>query len=414
MRCVAKLDVPAAQRDAALRALVVKISFDGEQTVEAPLGDFFGSGPGINAYSSLPLGMTKDGEMYSQWVMPFKESCEVTLVNMGKTPITLTGTLVTAPYKWTDASMYFHAKWRIAFDVPTRPMIDWNYLTAKGKGVFAGVAFAIDNPVKDWWGEGDEKIYVDGETFPSHFGTGTEDYYGYAWCWPGVFTHAYHNQPRCDGPGNFGRTSVNRFHILDRIPFAKDFKFDMELWHWKECNVNMAITAYYYALPGATDAFKAIQPADVVLRPAPELQVFKAKDAIEGEKMKIAEKVGVVEQQDWDGDSSGQHLWWRSGQKVGDTVTLSFDAPKAGKYKVLGRFVKARDYGVVQLAVNGQKAGEAIDFYSPQVALTKEMPLGTFELKAGENRLSATITGANEKAVKSYMFGLDYIVLKAE
>ena len=111
--------------------------------------------------------------------------------------------------------MHFHAKWRAQFDVPTRPMIDWNYLTAKGQGVFAGVAFAIDNPVKDWWGEGDEKIYVDGETFPSHFGTGTEDYYGYAWCWPGLFTHAYHAQPRCDGPGNYGRTSVNRFHILD-------------------------------------------------------------------------------------------------------------------------------------------------------------------------------------------------------
>ena len=73
---------------------------------------------------------------------------------------------------------------------------------------------------------------MDGETFPSHFGTGTEDYYGYAWCWPGLFTHAYHAQPRCDGPGNYGRTSVNRFHILDRIPFTKDFKFDMELWHW--------------------------------------------------------------------------------------------------------------------------------------------------------------------------------------
>ena len=46
------------------------------------------------------------------------------------------------------------------------------------------------------------------------------------------FTHAYHAQPRCDGPGNYGRTSVNRFDIIDRIPFTKDFKFDMELWHW--------------------------------------------------------------------------------------------------------------------------------------------------------------------------------------
>ena len=51
-----------------------------------------------------------------------------------------------------------------------------------------------------------------------------EDYYGYAWCFPGLFTHAYHSQSRCDGPGNFGRTSVNRFHVLDRIPFTQDIQ----------------------------------------------------------------------------------------------------------------------------------------------------------------------------------------------
>ena len=181
--------------------------------------------------------------------------------------------------------MHFHAKWRAQFDVPTRPMIDWNYLTAKGKGVFAGVAFAIDNPVKDWWGEGDEKIYVDGETFPSHFGTGTEDYYGYAWCWPALFTHAYHTQPRCDGPGNYGRTSVNRFHILDHIPFTKDFKFDMELWHWHEtCKVNMAVIAYWYARPGASDALQA-DPRRGRHRaaPMPEYVVPRVAGAIEGE-----------------------------------------------------------------------------------------------------------------------------------
>ena len=121
--------------------------------------------------------------------------------------------------------------------------------------------------MKDWWGEGDEKIYVDGESFPSHFGTGTEDYYGYAWCWPGLFTHAYHSQSRCDGPANYGRTSVNRFHIIDRIPFTTDFKFDMELWHWTaKCQVNLAVVAYWYAKPGATDGFKPIRAADAIVR----------------------------------------------------------------------------------------------------------------------------------------------------
>jgi len=344
--------------------------------------------------------------------MPYEKSAEVEVVNMGKQPAKVKLAAVAVPCEWTDRSMRFHAKWRSVFDFPTRPMVDWNYLAAKGKGVFAGVSFAIDNPVKDWWGEGDEKIYVDGETFPSHFGTGTEDYYGYAWCCNEKFVHAYHNQPRCDGPGNYGRTSVNRFHILDRIPFQKDFRFDMELWHWKECQVNMAVTAYWYARPGATDEFKAVQEADVELRPVPEFVVPKAKGAIEGEGMKVLEKAGTVEPQDWGSTSGGQHMWWRGGQKPGDTLVLGFQVEKAGKYHVRAQFLKAVDYGIHQLAINGKKAGDAIDFFNDGVVLTGEQDLGVFDLKEGENRIEATVVGANEKAVKAYMFGLDYLLLK--
>jgi hypothetical protein len=292
-------------------------------------------------------------------------------------------------------------------------MQDWNYLKAQGQGLFAGVAFAIDNPVKDWWGEGDEKIYVDGETFPSHFGTGTEDYYGYAWCWPGLFTHAYHAQSRCDGPGNYGRTSINRFHVLDRIPFTKDFKFDMELWHWHaNCKVNMAVTAYWYARPGSKDGFKTIRAEEAVVRPMPVYVVPRVPGAIEGETMRIVRVQGTAEPQDWNDISGGRHLWWHAGMKPQDTLTVAFPAPKAGKFRVLARFLRAKDYGIHQLAINGENAGGPIDFFNPDVRPGKEVDLGVFELKQGDNEFSATVVGANEKAVKSYMLGLDYILLK--
>lgn len=408
------LTVTSAQREAALRGIVVRVAFDGEPCIEAPLGDLFGSAPGLNPYATLPLGMTAEGEMYCNWFMPFRDSAEVELVNHSPAAATLTGEVALADYRWTEASMHFRAKWRAQFDVPTRPMQDWNYLTAQGRGVFAGVAFAIDNPVKDWWGEGDEKIYVDGESFPSHFGTGTEDYYGYAWCWPGLFTHAYHAQPRCDGPGNYGRTSVNRFHIADRIPFTRDFKFDMELWHWNAtCKVNMAVVSYWYARPGATDSFKSIRPEDAVLRPMPEYVVPRVAGAIEGESLPVRRVVGVADPQDWDGVSGGKHLWWHEGMKPGDTLVVAFPAPKAGKYRVFGRFLRARDYGRHQLAINGQKTGAPIDFYNPQVTPSKEIDLGVLELRGGDNELSVTVDGANPAAVKSYMFGLDYLKLQA-
>ncbi len=403
----------AGNPETALRGIIVRTKFDGEVCVESPLGDFFGSGPGVNPFAALPLGMGKDGEMYSQWFMPFKESALLELENHTRESATLTGELMLKDYDWSARSMHFHAKWRTEFDVPTRPMQDWNYLTAKGQGVFAGVSFTIDNPVKDWWGEGDEKIYVDGETFPSHFGTGTEDYYGYAWCWPAVFTHAYHSQPRCDGPGNYGRTSVNRFHILDRIPFTKDFKFDMELWHWNEkCKVNMAVPAYWYARPGATDSFKPIRAADAIVRPMAAYVVPHVAGAIEAETLKILRVTGTAEPQDWD-LSGGRQLWWHAGMKPGDTLAVAFPAPKAGKYHVFGRFLRAPDYGIHQLTINDRKAGPPIDFYNPGVEAGKEVDLGVFDLKRGDNEFAATVVGANDKAVRAYMLGLDYLRLEA-
>lgn len=408
---VMKVKSPDVQK--ALRGIILKGYFDNNQTIEAPLGDFFGSAPGINPYESLPLGMSKDGTLYCNWVMPFKNNARLEMVGYGNIDAEIQADFTTIPYQWTENTMYFYSKWRVDFDMPTRPMIDWNYLTVSGKGVFGGVAFFIDNPVRDWWGEGDEKIYVDGEKFPSHFGTGTEDYYGYAWCCPELFAHAYHSQSRCDGPGNYGRTSVNRFHIIDRIPFNTQFKFDMELWHWNaKCKVNIAVCAYWYAKAGATDKFKPITPAEAVVKPIPVYTPPRVKGALEGEELKIVKVTGKAEPQDWSGLSNEKHLWWHAGMKPGDTLLLSFPAPAPGKYHVIARFLRAKDYGIHQISINGVKAGEPIDFYNPEVRPSNEIDLGVYELKKEDNQFSVTVIGANEKAIKAYMFGLDYILLK--
>ena len=107
--------------------------------------------------------------------------------------------------------------------------------------------------------------------------------------------------------------------------------------------------------------------------------------------------------------SGGGHLWWREGQKPGDTLTLGFTVPQAAKQRVFGRFLKGTEFCIAQLAINDEKAVEPLDFYNDGVVLTPEIELGTFDLTAGENRLTITITGANEKAVKSHMVGLDYV-----
>ena len=83
----------------------------------------------------------------------------------------------------------------------------------------------------------------------------------------------------------------------------------------------------------------------------------------------------------------------------------------AGKYRLGMQLTKAPDYGIVQLYLDGKKLGEPIDLYRKAVRPTGVLAMGAHELTAGEHKLTVEIVGANEKAVKTYMFGLDYVKL---
>jgi hypothetical protein len=434
--------VEAEKLPEALRGVLLQVWFDDdkEPQIRCPLGDFFGTSPGASTYAALPLtaksepnkvgnsapedddSITRFNEVVtlkSRWVMPYNRSARIELQNHGKKTVIAEPAFHVEPYHWTDRSLYFHAKWRTQ-TMKTRPFRDWTYCDLKGKGVFVGDMLSVMNPVGAWWGEGDEKIYVDGEEFPSWFGTGTEDYYGYAWSDPKPFQHAYHNQTRCDGPGTFGRTSVNRFHILDNIPFTKSFRFDMEVWHWTpNIDVNYAATSYWYARPGATDDFPPVDAKVLQNVPAPP-PLFKIAGAVEGEKLKILGKSGEFEagpqamqefpDGKWSGDS---HLWVRP-PKAGSWVDLELPVPADGKYHVVVYLTKARDYGILQFHLDGPPLGRPIDcFHADAVVATGPVDLGTVSLKKGTVTLRGEVVGTNEKSVGlRYMWGLDCVVLR--
>jgi hypothetical protein len=338
---------------------------------------------------------------------------------MGKRPYQVSLREKAVQHVWSDRSMHFHAKWR-AETLKSRPFSDWTYCDLKGKGVFVGDMLSLTNPVTAWWGEGDEKIFVDGESFPSWFGTGSEDYYGYAWSDPKPFQHAYHNQTLCDGPGTKGRTSVNRFHILDSIPFTTSFKFDMEFWHWTpKIDVPHAATSYWYAQPGATDDFK--EPDTVTVQSVPAAPApYRIIGGLEGENLRIVQKSGDFDAspQDMaafgDGEWSGSsHLWVRPA-KVGEWVDLELPVPVQGRYHVIVYLTKARDYGAVRFSVNGQQLGPTIDcFHADTVVSTGAIDLGSVRLQKGTATLRGEVVGTNPKSDGTrYMWGLDAVVLK--
>jgi len=419
---VLKVKMDFADREdemAALRRLALQIHWDGQKapSVWSPLGDFFGTAPGINEYTSFPLGVTKKDGFYSYWYMPFASGAKVRIVNDGDTARKVHFEAVHAPLTRPIETLgRFHAKWHRDAFLPVEPerAIDWTLLKTTGRGRLVGVMLHVWNPRGGWWGEGDEKFFVDGEKFPSTFGTGSEDYFGYAWCNPTLFQRAFHNQTI--SMGNRGHVSVNRWHITDNIPFQKSFEAAIEKYYPNKKPTLYGAIAYWYQAPGGKDPYAPLA-ADQRWGYCTTPQVWHVKGAIEGERLKVLRKTGNVRPQDMTPFPKGKwsrqsHLWWTNG-KPGDKLVLALTVTQAGTYDIQALLTKARDYGVVQLSLDGQKLGGPIDLYNhPDVITLGPLSLGKRELTKGTHELTVEITGANPKAIKAYMFGLDYILLK--
>lgn len=417
-RVRARLSVPPAPADRdVLRELTVQFQWDGEKNpaVWSPLGDFFGTA-GANTYRSLPLGHGGDEWWYCNWYMPFAEKAELTLANDGKAERTVLIEVSHAPLSQPVARYArFHAKWHRDAFLPPEPErgIDWTMLKTEGAGRFVGVMLHIWNPRGSWWGEGDEKFFVDGEKFPSTFGTGSEDYFGYAWCNPTLFENAYHNQTHNDG-NNKGHVTVNRWHIGDSVPFQNSFEGAIEKYFSNQRPTLYAATAYWYLAPGGNDPYGPVPVQERVGYWQP-LQTLTVKGALEGERLRIISKTGGNPQEQGLTEFPGQwsndaHLWWIAA-RPGDKLELAVPVTKDGSYKLGMQLTKAPDYGVVQLSLDGKTLGKPVDLFHSSVIPTGLLDFGAHRLSAGDHTLAVEIVGANEKAIKSYMFGLDYVTL---
>lgn len=242
----------------------IRIAFDGVQTVDCPVGDFIGSGEGGKKIGSWWRELTDSGWMTSRWVMPYQQNAVVSIVNKGSAPVGVKLQAILSPFHWTPGSLYFHAtykfgkdvrdvKWdydlhRIASKDKDGP-VDWNFATLQGRGLYMGNTLAVDNHMDSWYGEGDAKAWVDGEAFPSEFGTGLEDYYNTSWAPVVLYQTPFANAPRADAPSSIGKNTFTRTRILDAIPFNRSFAFDMEMLSWNGGTIDIGATTYWYGSP---------------------------------------------------------------------------------------------------------------------------------------------------------------------
>ena len=405
---------------AALRKLVLQIRFDGQPkaAVCCPLGDFFGTAPGVNLYKSLATGMTKDG-FYSFWYMPFARSAVVELINEDQAERAARFEIVHAPLvRPFEGLGYFHAKWhRDVFPVTPDRFPDWTLLKTSGRGRFCGVMLHLWSPRGGWWGEGDEKFFVDGEKFPSTFGTGSEDYFGYAWGDPHLFQTPFHCQTMTEN--NKGHQSLLRWHIVDNVPFQTSFEGCIEKYFGNRPMTLYAATACWYLAPGGDDPFDLVpaaerhgywvHPAGMPARGKPQAGTAGFKVLGRPTGRVSAQEMGGFDGGQWD---NGDQLFWTGG-KPGDKLELALPVAQDGKHKLSVVLTKARDYGTVQLHLDGEKLGAPIDLYNAAIVPTGPIALGTAELTQGEHKLTVEIVGANPKTMKDrYFVGIDRVVVE--
>jgi hypothetical protein len=225
----------------AYASCVLRMYWDGELCVEAPLGDFFACGHGLRTkVNSLPVAVNPTGGFNSYWPMPFRKGAKITIENQYHEEIW--GFFYQISYALTEVpadAAYFHAQHRRSLtrrDYPEHVLLEG----IKGRGHYVGTYLAWTQMSNGWWGEGEIKFFMDGDDkFPTICGTGTEDYFGGAWCfYDDKGREEQYNTPFLGVPlsrhvdNEVPRHGMYRWHIMDPIRFEQDLRVTIQALGW--------------------------------------------------------------------------------------------------------------------------------------------------------------------------------------
>jgi hypothetical protein len=236
------------------RYSIIRFYWDDETTpsVEAPVGDFFCMGWGKYApVQSLAVVVNPGSAFNCYWPMPFRKKCRITMENIDNEDMVLYYQVDYTLTKVPDDAAYFHAQFRRINPLPYKKdyvLVD----SIQGKGQYVGTYLAYGSNKNGWWGEGEIKFFMDGDTkFPTIIGTGTEDYFcgsynfetrkknqdgSETWAYT-EFTGPYTGLPQVikgDGLYNVAqRFGLYRWHIADPIRFEKNLKVTLQALGWR-------------------------------------------------------------------------------------------------------------------------------------------------------------------------------------
>lgn len=415
------------------RLLRLRVYYDGRETpsVDAPLGDFFAVGHGLErGVKSLMVRDSSAGRARnSYWPMPFRKSCRITITNEGRRRVSNLYYHVDWEKQPSlpEHTPYFHARYRQALPTPAdgKP---YELLSVAGKGHYVGTVLSVIQAEAGWFGEGDDFFWVDGEKHPSIEGTGSEDYFNDAWGLH-VDDGPYYGVTVADGTGLGSRMTAYRWHLVDPIPFAKSLRFEIEHKGWTfnadgavksafgERVDLMSSVAFWYQEGIAEDQPPVpYGPARLPQGNARQIEVEGSIGAAKAD----GGKVSVVPDLFWSKDVI---LFEAAGK--GSRLEVPFDVPADGDYELSTELAQASDYGVYTVLLDGKppvspqlehepgadvRPQTEFDGYAYETYVGAAYQVGWPRLTRGSHTLTYVCLGKNA-ASSGYNLGVDDIVL---
>lgn len=394
------------------RSLVLRIYWDGMEkpSVEVPLGDFFGVGHGAIAnFHSLPVSVSSCGRSRTcWWRMPFRKHAKITLTNedRGFGPVSF--------YFYVDweklrslpkDTLYFHARYHQAF--PATPG-DYTILETKGRGHYAGMVFSVQQIQHGWFGEGDDRFYIDGEKLPSLRGTGTEDYFNDAWGFR-EFAAPSHGVTVYEGPFAGDRVSAYRWHLADPVRFRTELKLAIEHRGSKVTDEGVQTSsskeradwvssaAFWYQTPPVANS-KPLPPAESRVAPYRVLPAKTLPQRASPTSLVTTQELGVL----------------YAPSKPDAEIAFDFDLTQPGRYQIAAVLVESIFSSRYQPILDGKSVGPELDLCNQGEDWTWYR-FDLHDLAAGKHTLLFAGRGASpkqrSKADAQFAFGLNSLVL---
>lgn len=401
--------------------MILRIFWDGreEPGVEAPVGDFFASGFGERMdVTSLPV-LVEHGASYNCfWPMPFATSARIEIENDSEKQIALLYYNVDwiAKEALPIDTPYFHAQYKQEY--PLAPGSgDYVVFEGEGRGHYVGTFLSVRSRSPGWFGEGDLKVWLDGDEDASIWGTGTEDYFLCAWglregCYP------YFGVPLTDGGFTLGgKTCAYRWHVPDPIVFqesitvklermgwiARDENPQYEDTSWNERQDDYASVAYWYQT-GVPKRFATVPPCAKRRLPPIDLVVAGADFTAPpyhgpGNAM---EQTGAL----W---TDHRQLLYQPPSRDA-WVEVPFEVDRQRPLRLVLKMTTSYDFGTYAVLLDGVKVREGLDFYSEETDV-REIPLLDFWPAAGRHVLRLECTGKNPRS-DAHWLGFDSLRLR--